>query len=110
MVAEKSKPSTAKASIQHSYKPSQGFSQSGFDLVERIYQENDKRDFASQQNRSFNEDLGNHSHLSSVKHNESMEDMRHENKELRKEMSRLSDKLDNIRRLQEMGLLNSFRK
>lgn len=35
---------------------------------------------------------------------------RHENAEMRLEMERLTDKLDNIRRLQEIGMLNSFRK
>lgn len=35
---------------------------------------------------------------------------RHENAELLLEMQKLTDKLDNIRRLQEVGMLNSFRK
>ena len=29
---------------------------------------------------------------------------------MRQELARMTDKLDNIRRLQEMGMLNSFRK
>ena len=33
-----------------------------------------------------------------------------ENLDMKKEVARLTEKMDNIRRLQEMGMLNSFRK
>ena len=95
---------------QHAQRHTVDFSQSGFDLVDRIYDPTPKN-----RNLSLNEDIEVEIDDDVSVNTENCENYRQkyiqsieESKELRGEVTRLSDKLNNVRRLQEMGMMSSF--
>ena len=102
----------------HGHNPTEQFTQSGFDLVERLYDPKKQKVMNySMQDCALNGDLDETDLTLLTQKCDNCEgfrkrllESRKENAEMRIEMQLLTDKLDNIRRLQEVGMLNSFRK